>query len=512
MKLSPTLKSNFIYAIALLHILVFTYAAFSKLADYESFTIQLGQSPLLSAFAGWVAWFIPSLELLIVFLLILPSTRFFALTASFALMVMFSAYIYIILHYSEFVPCSCGGILERMTWNEHLLFNLIFSLLALIAVLLSSEKAPHWYQFLKIRHKLLLLLGVAFVACSFVLILFLKSEQIIHQENNFVRRYPPHLYSKSKQLDLKFEGYYFAGVDENTIYLGNYTAPLSILAIDRNLKIIANYKIELDDYNLPFRAALVKISPPYFFLTDGTVPCIFKGKISDWKGSKIPKVNLFFSVFEPIDSSTAAVRSRNYETNESILGVIRFANDTTTAVWNKLLLQKQIDGVFDCDGLLQFNEQNQNILYTYFYRNEFIVSDRNLKMYYRSNTIDTTSKAKIKIVTLKNGDRKLGEPPLVVNKLTSTVGNQLFINSNLRGHYESIKLWKETSVIDVYDIKSKMYEYSFYVYHVDGKKPQAMYATKSNVYFMFERVIVSYQIDSTVRRSLYNIRNKIEHL
>ena len=50
-------------------------------------------------------------------------------------MSMFTAYIYILLNYSSFVPCSCGGILESLTWKEHMLFNIGFMAAAVIGIL-----------------------------------------------------------------------------------------------------------------------------------------------------------------------------------------------------------------------------------------------------------------------------------------------------------------------------------------------------------------------------------------
>jgi hypothetical protein len=72
----------------------------------------------------------------------------------------------------------------------------------------------------------------------------------------------------------------------------------------------------------PYRAALVRIVPPYFFLTDGTVPRIFRGKISDWKAKQVPDTKTYFSAFEPIDSSTAVFRGKSPKTDESILGAM----------------------------------------------------------------------------------------------------------------------------------------------------------------------------------------------
>ena len=122
--------------IAALFILLFVYAAISKLIDYQKFRVQLGQSPLLTAFAGWVAWVIPSMEILISLLLITARFRLIGLYASFTLMVMFSAYIVAITKFSEFIPCSCGGVLYKMNWSQHLAFDIVFVVLAVIALVL----------------------------------------------------------------------------------------------------------------------------------------------------------------------------------------------------------------------------------------------------------------------------------------------------------------------------------------------------------------------------------------
>lgn len=500
MKDTIVLNEKIQSVIAYLFIVLFAYAAFSKLSDYETFTVQLGQSPLLSVFAGWIAWFIPAVEILISILFMFTRTKFLALTASFTLMMLFTAYIFIISHYSDYVPCSCGGILERMSWTAHFYFNILFCLLAAVAIIFSQERLPIQKKGRGIWHKLILLVFLSIFAVGIVVGLFVKSEQIIHQENNFVRRYPPHLYDKVGQLDLKYAGSYFAGVADDTIYLGNYHSPLTIVAISSDLKGSKEHKIRLSNYDLPYRAATVRVLKPYFFLTDGTVPCLFKGQISSWDANQINIPTKRFSAFEPTDSMTAVIRSRKPQKNESRLGLLTFSRNDSKIYWNDQLLQKQIDGVFDCDGMLRYNDDMKKSIYTYYYRNQFIVADKYLKTAYRGNTIDTTTKANIKIAVLKNGDKKLSVPGLMVNNLTATTDDKLFVNSNLRAHYESLKMWQQALAIDVYNLDTKAYEYSFYVYRHNNEKPLAMFAAKDIVYFLFSRTIVAYRIDHLVIR------------
>lgn len=127
--------------ISFLFILLFVYAAASKALDFPKFKVQLAQSPMLTAFSDWVAWFIPSIEILIAISLTIVKTRILGLYASLALMVMFTAYIVAILNFSYYIPCSCGGILEDLNWEEHLVFNIFFVLLALIGIVLWNKDA-----------------------------------------------------------------------------------------------------------------------------------------------------------------------------------------------------------------------------------------------------------------------------------------------------------------------------------------------------------------------------------
>ena len=132
-------KTIFVDIICVLFILLFIYAATSKLFDYDNFKAQLGRSPLIARFWNWI-WIVPTVEIIIAFLLAFPKTKIIGLYASFSLMTMFTAYIFTILQFSEFIPCSCGGVLSKMSWTMHLWFNVAFILLSLTGIILQSNR------------------------------------------------------------------------------------------------------------------------------------------------------------------------------------------------------------------------------------------------------------------------------------------------------------------------------------------------------------------------------------
>lgn len=119
-------------AAGLLLILLFGYAAMSKLLVYDKFVVQIAQSLILAGSSPWLAWMVPAVELVICVMLLWPAWRRIGLLAATVLMTVFTLYIMAILWLSPEVPCSCGGILNQLDWNSHLVFNIVFTGIAAI--------------------------------------------------------------------------------------------------------------------------------------------------------------------------------------------------------------------------------------------------------------------------------------------------------------------------------------------------------------------------------------------
>lgn len=128
--------------ICILFIFLFVYAAISKLIDFQKFHIQISQSPLLTKYSVFIAWFIPIIELATAALLLFDRTRLIGLYAGFSLMTMFTVYIVVVSQFSEHVPCSCGGVIENLTWTEHLIFNVVFMIGGVLGALLFYSPTP----------------------------------------------------------------------------------------------------------------------------------------------------------------------------------------------------------------------------------------------------------------------------------------------------------------------------------------------------------------------------------
>lgn len=132
--LSDKTKRTLVDAITYLYVALFFYAATSKLIDYDKSELQMAKSPIISNYSHILVWLVPATEIIIGFLLIVPKTVLNGLYAALTLMILFTVYIYSILNFSNTVPCSCGGVLQQMSWEQHFLFNVLFIAFAIAGI------------------------------------------------------------------------------------------------------------------------------------------------------------------------------------------------------------------------------------------------------------------------------------------------------------------------------------------------------------------------------------------
>lgn len=488
-------------------VILFIYAAVSKVLDFENFQVQLAQSPLLSAYAGIISYSVILLEVVVAVLLLFKGTRLWGLYGTYALMSAFSIYIYLILHYSDFVPCSCGGILEKMSWEQHLVFNIICVLLAGLGILtvnayppyltLTEEYEEEWLEHYDSRKRslylpalkmALLLIGVAGLMTA----LFLSSEHFMKKKNNFTRRFLPHPIDFPEKLDLGVNSFYFAGQHGDTLFLGNKMAPLVMGKVYPSFDQLIIDNLKISDASLPFQDLQLQVQYPYFSLADGHVPAVFEGQFPETDSRLATYRKAHFSKIIMISPHRYIFRGQSTQTRETIMGLLE-TSDEAKIKFNTTFLEKQIDGIFDTDGHFVADPVTKKIIYTYYYRNEYRILDDELRFAGKGKTIDNITKAQLQLTTLADGRIKMNAPPLKVNQNQAAYDGLLFNEANLRGQYESAKMWQQAKIVDVYRYPTSTYQYSFYVHHDGNNKMRSMLVTARYFYILSGNQLIKYQ-------------------
>ncbi|MFD2036380.1 MauE/DoxX family redox-associated membrane protein, partial [Belliella marina] len=87
---------------------------------------------------------LPPIELITAFLLVIPKWRLRGLYLSLLMMATFTAYIAIVMTgIFGRIPCTCGGVVSKLTWSQHLIFNLTFLSISVLAAYLCNHSPPH---------------------------------------------------------------------------------------------------------------------------------------------------------------------------------------------------------------------------------------------------------------------------------------------------------------------------------------------------------------------------------
>lgn len=118
--------------------LLFLYAAISKLVILSEFQQQMMESPLLPRqLIPFLAFFVPISEIVIAWMLVFEKTKKFGFYLSFLTMLTFTLYLITLITVAENAPCACGGILGSFGYFEHIAFNTTFTGIALFGCIKS---------------------------------------------------------------------------------------------------------------------------------------------------------------------------------------------------------------------------------------------------------------------------------------------------------------------------------------------------------------------------------------
>jgi len=118
---------------------LFVYAALSKLFTFNTYIYDLKRSAYIGEFSWLLSYALPALELTIAVTLLIDRTRTLALYASAALMFLFTLYVGLLLRTVDYEPCTCGALIRELSWKQHLWFNIFFTILSLLGILLERK-------------------------------------------------------------------------------------------------------------------------------------------------------------------------------------------------------------------------------------------------------------------------------------------------------------------------------------------------------------------------------------
>lgn len=313
-------------------------------------------------------------------------------------------------------------------------------------------------------------ISISIIALGITVLILLASyvRTRTYRGGGFLRAYADTCLYESSSVFLRAGKYYLIAATDAEIYIGDRSRPATFISIDRNSgQYYARQISSTFNGSLSVTATHVAIDFPALYLVDGTGPTILRGSLE--KGSNVDQETAtqhFFTDLFLLSRESALIRSISRD-QRYMLGKLNLR--TGEAHFDTTILKKQIDGLFCVNGQVSIDEATGNIAYAYSYRNEFVVLDSSLNLLCASNTVDTTSRAKIRLVDDPgSGTRYLASPPVVVNKAVSLFDDHLFICSSMTADNDDHERMNNYSPIDIYGISSGKYLGSFLIPHYHG--------------------------------------------
>jgi Ca2+/Na+ antiporter len=132
--MSENKKEILITVFRYLCLFLFVYTAYAKLIDHERFFRGLTKVHMVSNHAAVISYLVPLVEIVISILLIVPNTIKIGLIMFVVTMTAFTVYIIGALIWESKLPCHCGGAIEKLSWTQHVWFNIAFIILAFAAL------------------------------------------------------------------------------------------------------------------------------------------------------------------------------------------------------------------------------------------------------------------------------------------------------------------------------------------------------------------------------------------
>jgi hypothetical protein len=326
-----------------------------------------------------------------------------------------------------------------------------------------------------------------------IVALFVSADKINHRKNGFMRLFPPAIAELITRSDVKYNSYYIAGYTKTHLYLGSVTDPSYILISNYDLSDTTHITVPLPAIaKSAFDRLSVSVDSPYINFTDGESSYYYRVRFPGLDGSLNNLKGEQFITARAISPRSIILKQYNRNLHESFIS--KKTLDTITRTKNYALV-KQVDGLFCSDGMLNFDPSTGKLIYVYYYRNQFVCLDTNLELQLTGKTIDTNSRAKIKVESINStGQTTLSKPPLIVNRLSCVAGDYLFVNSTLMANNETKLSFDESSVIDAYNLTDGSYKLSFYLPSYNGMKIYRVYVFGKLLFGFYDHYVLVFRL------------------
>jgi len=346
------------------------------------------------------------------------------------------------------------------------------------------------------RKNIIIIIGVVLFCFLVVVVLYAVSDPPFSYRQDFTRIHKLDAVEQLSALNLKSSSYYIAGVTSDQIFFGNEKDSLELLVTDMALSGLRHLRLSIvDDNKVSLKNSRIEVDSPFFYIKAGDLPGIFKGNLQQLEAKRILEHTPYFRSAVSLSENSFALMTMGGEAgSKEAKNLLTTVSPDTLHKKNALIPKGQADSYISATGTLRYSREINRLVYTYFYRNQYMVMDTSMNLLYEGNTLDTISHAQIKPVEVEKDFFTLASTPAVVNNNSQLYGSHLFIHSNLMANNEEREVFDKVSVIDVYDVVEARYLFSFYLPDYNGKKVVSFKIWENKIVALYDHYVLTYAL------------------
>lgn len=122
-------------------ITLFAFAFVSKVTDFQVFTQQIDNQPLPNSWTPVLTRSILAVEIACILLILLPWTHRAGFLLAAGFLFLFALYTILILAgFFDYIPCTCGGLVNWFGWWGHLALTVTLGLLSVVSAQLTKAR------------------------------------------------------------------------------------------------------------------------------------------------------------------------------------------------------------------------------------------------------------------------------------------------------------------------------------------------------------------------------------
>ena len=266
-------------------------------------------------------------------------------------------------------------------------------------------------------------------------------------------------------LELPYNSYYINGLSNQRIFLGNYTAPRVLFSCSYTLMDTLTEKIPFTfNEHINWKLAKMQVDSPAVYLAEYKTPSFVSAELP-FKNEKTHHLqDMYLDLVHVLSANSLIVNGYHPLLKQNALQKITPDSTTTSTQFYQHKLQQHSN--FSIDGFLSYNKKQGRIIFTYYYRNQFVCLDTNLCVLYKGKTIDTNTLAKIAVAEIEKDGQKIRtmkKPALTVNSKGYCDSGYIYNEAALIGENEDPDFFREHVVLDVYRLDNGKFDHSLYL-------------------------------------------------